>query len=228
MLSSFHGPDNVTSPTSPTALVPRVGVTYPQWAKTMVPRVGVTYPQWAKTTKCVLDFLKHWRQVLYTLISLPNTKYNAWCWKMPHKHWMNECHLPYIYGLGSNATAKFCNCYSWRLRAGYPSVTSFSVEEIAEHWGAKASMIPSCVAVLLWDNLVQTVVIQGRERARLGWCLREGLYSRQRELLSPRHCLSKEWSLQDIMICTLSKPSQLVSICTGVTFSDMSGMKIHM
>ena len=186
MLSSFHGPDNVTFPASPS---------------TLVPRVGVTYPQWAKTTKCVLDFLKHWGQVLYMLISSPNTKYNAWCWKMPHKHWVNEwmngwmdeCHLPYIYGLHSNATATFCSCYSWRLGG--------------ECWGAKASMIPSCEAVLLWDSLVQTVGIQGRERARLGWSLREGLYSRQRELLSPRHCLSKKCSLQDIMICTLSKPS---------------------
>ena len=90
MLSSFHGPDNVTFPASPS---------------TLVTRVGVTYSQWAKTTKCVLDFLKHWGQVLYMLISSPNTKYNAWCWKMPHKHWVNEwmnewmdeCHLPYIY-----------------------------------------------------------------------------------------------------------------------------------
>lgn len=217
MLSSFHGPDSVTSPTSPT---------------TLVPRVGVTYPQWAKPTKCALDFLKHWGQVLYTLISLPNTKCNAWCWKMPHKHWMNEWMnaIPLYIWPWLKCYSKVLQLLQLEAESWPPCCDEFFSWRNSWALRSKASVIPSCEAVLLWDSLVQTLIIQGRERARLGWSLREGLYSRERELLSPRHCLSKEWSLQDIMICTLLErvglePSQLVSICTGVTFSDM---RIHM
>lgn len=126
-------------------------------------------------------------------------------------------------GLGSNVTAHSAVATArHRQLTAVLSCRTLTGFLLRGYLSAEVPGLPCSQFLRMWSKGIRGT--EGETAIRVE--LKRGLAFGQRELLSPRHHLSKELSLQSIMTSTLSKPTWHVSICPAVTTSRMSGMEV--